>query len=182
MQRLVARYVWTSPWRCLSPGEVVLDSHGRVAAVRAVRSRRVPDRALLPGLVNAHAHLQLSALGHKPDGFQAWLRAVIAVGSGGTPELARAHLEELLASGCTAIGDVDSTGQLPEVLRQLPFAGRCYREALGLDVSAAEARRMLARPPRGTRACPAGRNFHSARRSLLLTKWHGRGLKKPSGS
>ena len=63
---------------------------GRIAAVGALETLRRaypgetlisrPDCILMPGLVNAHTHLEYSAFRHlaKPSAFQPWLRRLVA--------------------------------------------------------------------------------------------------------
>ena len=73
--------------------------------------------ALLPGLVNAHAHLELTDLGGRmPSGldFGAWVRALVQARSQSTAgELERAAARGArlcLAGGATSVGDLDATG------------------------------------------------------------------------
>ncbi len=162
--RLRARFVWLGPHRLTGPVEVSLRA-GRIAAIARARGR-VPDIALLPGLVNAHVHLQLPALPDAPRAFVPWLRAVMAsqrpVDAATATARAADALRELLAGGCTAVGEIDASGASPAALRAVPLAGRCYRELTGFHLAAAAARSLLAeRPPRGTRACPGGWSPHA---------------------
>ncbi len=82
---------------------------------------------MVPGLVNAHAHLELSALGGKlPRGapFGAWVRALV----GARGELNPAELEQSarlgarlsLAGGATTVGDLDATGAGESALSGMP--------------------------------------------------------------
>lgn len=144
-----------------------IDASGRVAAAGPSRSGRVQPWLLVPGLVDAHVHLQLPALPRAPRTFPAWLRAVIA--NRRQPRLAeraqaqtRVALAELLRSGCTAVGEIDSLGSSPDILRETGIAGRCYQEVLGFDLDARAARALvLQRTRSGTRACPAGLSPHA---------------------
>lgn len=122
---------------------------------------------LLPGLVNAHAHLQLSAL-PRPAGpdFVAWLQAVISRRGQVGPLAAQARteraLDELLRSGCTAVGEIDSLGTSPALLHAIGMAGRCYQEVLGFDLDARAAANLVrVRARRGTVACAAGLSPHA---------------------
>jgi len=162
-----AAHVWVSRERCHSPGEVCIASDGRVLAVGPTRRRRVEPWLVVPGLVNAHVHLQLPALVGAPRAFVPWLQAVIEARraqerAGTTAARAQRSLHELLRSGCTAVGEVDSLGTSPPLLRRLDVAGRCYQEVLGFDVGAAAARALVAARFRdGSVSCPAGLSPHA---------------------
>lgn len=165
---LRAQHVWLGPGRVLSPGEVTIDARGRIAAVRRARGGRVAPWFLVPGLVDAHVHLQIGALaGPRPRTFVEWLAAVIAARRGANAvqdAVARteASIAELLDSGCTAVGEIDSLGTSPAVLRRAGLAGRCYQEVLGYDVFGRAARALVAaRAARGTRACASGLSPHA---------------------
>ncbi len=85
---------------------------------------RTPDEdcgnaAIVPGLVNAHTHLDLSGARGlvpptDPDHFTDWLRGVIAYRRTRTPEQVqgdiRAGLAECLRFGTTLIGDIAAEG------------------------------------------------------------------------
>jgi len=166
---LAARFVALDPERVLAPGVVQWDERGRIVSIRRARgsdARRVEDCAVLPGLVNSHAHLQLPALPRAVRRFLPWVRAVIAARQGQTnasmTAQARRHLEELLASGVTAVGEIDSTGRTPAALRGLPMAGRCYRELTGYHLAGARARaHAQASWPREPRSMLPGLSPHA---------------------
>jgi len=104
---------------------------------------------VIPGLVNAHSHLDLPRLDSKPrGGFVDWIRAVIrkrtSIGAETLEELVIGNLQQLIASGCTCIGDVDTTGLTQGALSVLGVEGRAYREVLGFDLDPAGAERLLA--------------------------------------
>jgi cytosine/adenosine deaminase-related metal-dependent hydrolase len=160
---LRARYVFVDASTVLAPGEVVFDG-GRIVALRAARGR-VDDVALLPGLVNAHAHLQLPAMPAAPHRFLPWLQTVIqTMASAGAPQLranARRSLQRLGSDGCTAVGDIDSSGLGPGLLAAAGFGGRCYREVLGFDLDARGGRRLVRERAAGGGGFPAGLAPHA---------------------
>ena len=140
---LRAAHVWCGPHRVWSPGYVRFDAAGRIEACGPSRGRATPW-LIVPGLVNAHVHLQLPPLAG-PRAFVPWLRAVIAsrrIATAATDAVAHTvrALRQLLDSGCTAVGEIDSLGTSPAILRQFGVAGRCYQELLGFDVDAGQAR------------------------------------------
>lgn len=145
---LVARFVALDAHTWLSPGRIEWDASGRIVSLRRARNgERVRDVAVLPGLVNAHAHLQLEALARPVRSFLPWVRAVMASRAHKTAKdhrrLARQAMLELLASGTTAVGEIDSTGETPAALGSLPMAGRCYRELTGFHLRGAAARALV---------------------------------------
>lgn len=102
-------------------GRIVRLVRGAAALSRAARraSRRidVEDAFLAPGLVNAHAHLELGALaGRTPRGsdFSAWIRAVLAAKAACPPRsfvsAVRSGARASLRAGVTSVADIDSTG------------------------------------------------------------------------
>jgi cytosine/adenosine deaminase-related metal-dependent hydrolase len=96
--------------------ERVLRSSAAVRRAGAHRRHEL-DGVVTPGLVDAHAHLELGGLDRElpaRDGFTAWVGALLAaratrspaeLGAGAARDAAR-----LLATGTTTVGDVDSTG------------------------------------------------------------------------
>jgi cytosine/adenosine deaminase-related metal-dependent hydrolase len=77
------------------------------------------NAAIIPGLVNAHTHLDLSGARGlipptDPAHFTDWLRGVIAYRRSRTPEQVQADIREGLAEclrfGTTLVGDITSGG------------------------------------------------------------------------
>ena len=147
MNVLRARHVVLGPRRTLSPGEIEWDARGVITAVRRARGP-VQDLLVMPGLVDAHVHLQLEPLAVIERQFLPWVRAVMAARAGRTRRLDRASavasLRQLLAAGTTAIGEIDSTGLSPAALRQVPLRGRCYQELTGFHLDSRAARARIA--------------------------------------
>ena len=103
------------------------------------------NAAILPGLVNAHTHLDLSGLRGKcppsPD-FVGWLRQVIAHRRTTTPEQTEADihgLAECLRFGTTVVGDIASGGASWDALAEAPLWAVVYFELLGLSQDRAAA-------------------------------------------
>ncbi len=115
----------------------------RIEAITA-RPQRPPDFdlgnvAVLPGLVNAHTHLDLCGLrGRLPPGedFPAWLRGVIGHRRGLTPPQVEASirvgLAESLAHGTTLVGDIAGQGLSWPLVAAAPLWGVVFYELLGL--------------------------------------------------
>lgn len=146
--RLLVRSIVVGGGQTLAPGEIVWDADGRIVRLRRAR-RAEHDLCLLPGLVDAHVHLQLEPLaaGAAPRAFVPWVTAVMASQRDATPvqqrQRARRALAALLRSGTTAVGEIDSSGESLPVLARSRFAGRCYRELTGFHLDAQGSRDLV---------------------------------------
>jgi cytosine/adenosine deaminase-related metal-dependent hydrolase len=146
---LTARWIFPVDGPPLERGIVTL-AGDRIAAVEPHGSRTADvdlgDAAILPGLVNAHTHLDLSGLRGRcppsPD-FTGWLRQVIAHRRTTTPEQTaadiRAGLAEALRFGTTLVGDIAGRGASWNWLAEAPVRSVVYYELLGLPEEQAAA-------------------------------------------
>ncbi len=107
--------------------------------------RRFPNCVLLPGLINAHCHLELSALrGRLPRGlpFPAWVKALREATAACTLEdyrsAARRGIAELIRGGTTTVVDVGNTGEALPTLAESPLRAFALVETLGSDPALAE--------------------------------------------
>ncbi|MCA9280727.1 MAG: amidohydrolase family protein [Phycisphaeraceae bacterium] len=139
---------------CASPGAMLIEcgSAVRVLAVGTPRqvashpaagsAERVdrPDAVLIPGLVNAHTHLDLTSVGprayDRKNGFSAWLSMVMRHRATDPQDIHRAVGEGVarsLAGGVVAVGDIAGTGRLEaaEALRASPLLGVSFVEYFG---------------------------------------------------
>lgn len=124
---------------------------------------------LTPGLVNAHAHLELTAVGtlSPVGGFGAWVGRVLAARSACTARVLRDGVHrgvaELVGSGTTAVGDIDSTGVAGEVLAAAALPAVVYREALDAqdDARTAAALASVATPLERAPALGEGLSPHA---------------------
>ncbi|MFO1011431.1 MAG: amidohydrolase family protein [Planctomycetota bacterium] len=175
LRLVVPRALLASPERWIEGGALLVRA-GRIVEVlpnadrvrrrleRGVRVVELADALLTPGLVNAHAHLELSLLRGRVargDTFSAWIgnvlreRAAAPRGfwkSGWSLGAARA-----LATGTTLVGDIDSTGAAFEARGPRPRI-RAYREVLdAFDPrrTPAAVARLAARPSRRARTSDA---------------------------
>lgn len=145
---LRARLVVPGRRRPIENGALAL-ADGRIAAVG-----RWPDLArtftgppcdlgevlLLPGLVNAHCHLDytdMAGLLPPPKRFTDWIKAITALKAQWSyTEFARSWLNGarmLLASGVTTVGDVETVPELlPEVWNATPLRVLSFLEMTGI--------------------------------------------------
>lgn len=93
---------------------------------------------LMPGLVNAHTHLELSFLkGRLAPGspFDKWIEALVAEIFGAEKadfeEAVRSGLAESVGNGITALGDISRTGLSYPLLREAGLKGTVFLELLG---------------------------------------------------
>jgi len=93
----------------------------------------------MPGLVNAHSHLEYTALrGFLEDvPFFPWIRALTAAKAALKPEdwlwSARLGAMECLAAGVTTLGDNTDAGVTMRVLTETGLRGTVYQELFGID-------------------------------------------------
>ena len=141
------------------------------------------NAAVIPGLVNAHTHLDLSGARGltpptDPDHFTDWLRGVIAYRRGRTPEQVqadiRAGLADCLRTGTTLLGDIASEGASWDAVAAAPVRAVVFRELIGLSeeraaAAAEEGGRWYAgrRETSQTRAAVSPHAPYSARRRLI---------------
>ena len=148
-----ARWVLPIARRPIDDGWVAVDA-GRIVAVGAAsdppppgysvaRSRDHSDVAILPALVNAHTHLELSYLhGRVPprERFSEWIRDLIATRRQypAAPEIltaARDAIASARASGTGLFGDISNTLVTVPLLREAGLAAQVFYELLGFAVA-----------------------------------------------
>lgn len=107
----------------------------------------LPGAAILPGLVNAHTHLELSHLaGAVPpaESFVAWVRTMLAVRFGTTTsvgavaEAAARAIAAMEATGTAGVGDIGNSDVAVRPLADSSLSGVHWREALGFKRGDAE--------------------------------------------
>lgn len=142
------------------------------------------NAAIIPGLVNAHTHLDLSGARGRipptnPDHFTDWLRGVIAYRRSRTAKQVQADirtgLAECLRSGTTLLGDISSDGESWAAVAESPVRAVVFRELIGLSDerfqrAASDILRWMSGVRPGTAACLPGVSPHapySCRAELL---------------
>lgn len=128
-------------------GEVVVGDDGRIITVGPAASRWAgPSVALLPGLVNAHTHLELTGFdGLVADAeFAEWIPHIIRLKAARTRDeflaAARQGIRDCWAQGVTTVADCGDSGAVIEALADLGGSGIAYHEVFGPDPAEAEER------------------------------------------
>jgi cytosine/adenosine deaminase-related metal-dependent hydrolase len=109
--------------------------------------RRFDGCALLPGLINAHCHLELTGLHgqlERGNPFPEWVGQLRARSADFRESdyraAADAGVRKLLAGGATTVVDVGNTGAALAALADSPLRAFAFAETLGLDPALAAAR------------------------------------------
>jgi 5-methylthioadenosine/S-adenosylhomocysteine deaminase len=135
-------------------GAVRVDGDGRIEAVGP--ASEIPAdgaevvelgaAALLPGLVNVHAHPELTVLRGRLEGldFPTWIERLIELKYRHlSPEALRVStalgVAESIAAGVTCLAAPDDAGFLGEVMGAAGLRGRVFAEVFGPDPGRAEA-------------------------------------------
>ena len=128
---------------------------GRIVAVGELHDLRarfsVPvtdlhESVIMPGLVNAHTHLELTHfpawklrkdLDYLPKRYVEWIQQVVkikrALEPGDLEHSVREGMRLCLESGTIAVGDILSDFSLLPLYRDTPLTGRLFLEAIGHD-------------------------------------------------
>lgn len=147
-----ARWILPISSAPISEGAIAIDGSAIVAVGRRsdlterfanVPSHDLGDAVILPGLVNTHSHLELTAmrglLDAEESNFPAWLKKLT------TARLERMTLDDLYVSaawgaceaaraGVTCLGDAsDAAAQSMNALHDVGLRGTVYQESFGPD-------------------------------------------------
>jgi cytosine/adenosine deaminase-related metal-dependent hydrolase len=145
--RYRARYVLPITAPPIAHGVVAVDGDrivyvGPASAAPPGDEVDLGDAALLPGLVNAHTHLELTAMRGFLEGldFRSWIlrltsskRAVLSRDM--LLDAARFGIEEGLRRGITTFADTCDSGVAFDAMREYRVRGLMYQEVFGPDPS-----------------------------------------------
>ena len=150
-------------WVAVDADRIVAIGHGNGPETQVFGPiRPLGSVALLPGLVNAHTHLELSWLRDRvppANAFTSWVKQLIVARGGAVEhpddpivlEAATAAVREAVATGTAAIGDISNSLASVGVMAAEGMHGLVFHELLGFkETSAAliertEAQRASAR-------------------------------------
>jgi aminodeoxyfutalosine deaminase len=125
------------------PNAVVVIADDKIAAIEPTGTRTADadlgNAAIIPGLVNAHAHLDLTGMSGKcpptPD-FTHWLLCVGIHRQKQSPRQLQddinAGITECHTAGTTLVGDIAASGASWEALANAPLRAVVFYELLGL--------------------------------------------------
>ena len=130
-------------------GYIAVDREGRIGAIGTGSPEQaiaLGNVVLLPALVNAHTHLELSFLhGHVPpsDNFNDWVTSLMAVRRGigrdplapDTLDAARRAIEQARKTGTGVVGDVSNTLATVDLLREARMRAHVFYEQLGFNLT-----------------------------------------------
>lgn len=152
----IYRAAWVLPVSSepLRDGAVLVDTHGRIAAVGPALALEAPadaevvdlgEAALLPGLVNVHAHPELSVFrGALEDlRFRDWILRLVGTKRSALRDedydiAARWSLVECLRAGMTTVAATETSAASFGALREAGMRGIVYREVFGPDPAVAD--------------------------------------------
>lgn len=175
---LTARWIFPVTGPPLERGTVTV-CDGWIEAVEPCGVRTADEDlgnvAIIPGLVNAHTHLDLSGASGRipptePHQFTSWLRGVIAFRRSRTPAQVQADIQaglaECLRHGTTVIGDIAAEGASWDILAAAPTRAVVFHELIGLSQTRADealqtALRWIETGRRGTTTCQPGLSPHA---------------------
>jgi cytosine/adenosine deaminase-related metal-dependent hydrolase len=173
-----AKYVLAEPDLLLSNAAVHISGQGRISAVEpwhdppAIAEVEVIDwgsAVIIPGLINAHTHLELTSLHGRLTGFRSftdWVSQLIGRRRLWTREdfldSAREGAKAALSSGTTLAGDISSSGLGWHATRGEDLRRVVFEEVIGLSpgnldsalsqleslLESAQQRRVLPQKPR----------------------------------
>jgi cytosine/adenosine deaminase-related metal-dependent hydrolase len=151
-------------WVAVDRGRVI--AFGRPAPADTEGERDLGSVAVLPGLVNAHTHLELSYLRDEVSPaaeFVTWIRRVMAARrqrpDANAPEIVEAleeAIHEALASGTALVGDITNTLVTYGPLARSSLAAMVFYELIRFNPTDAErlveqaCRQLAAMPPADT--------------------------------
>lgn len=141
-----AKFVLAEPDLLLNNAAVSVSEQGQISSVESWSGGSGSEvfdwgsAVILPGLVNAHTHLELTRLRGrvgKSSRFTGWLSELIEMRRNWPPEEFLASTSEgareSLVSGTTLVGDISASGLSGQALRAENLRKIVYEEVIGLS-------------------------------------------------
>ena len=138
-----AKWIVCDPWTVIPDGYVHIEQGEIREAGRGNFRGQVSmtdhgEGVIFPQTVNAHTHLELSALKGCLDtgrGFDVWVRDLLCkrdqMEIQTLVDMAEAETLKLIGSGCGAVGEISTLGITRDIVRDSGLAGVWFREFLG---------------------------------------------------
>ncbi len=148
--KIKSRVLLTQCGEPIENGELIIEGGEIVAMspveVEAEETLDLSDHLLMPGFVNAHSHLGLTALGKKlspAKTFASWIGDLIPLNTALSDEERmkgiRIGADEMKASGVTGLADYVADPALLESIVDLGFRSVLFLETIGFQEERAEA-------------------------------------------
>lgn len=146
MRQIAAHYIYDGKGEMIKNGLLTLDAEGRVISlsslgtpIKEIASTEFYNGIILPGMINAHCHLELSHvnLAIEGDGMAAFCKAIMTYKSHLTPNEIKLITQQadakLYAEGVMAVGDICNTDRTFALKKESKIAYHSFVECLGLD-------------------------------------------------
>ena len=142
---LRAKYVMPNSHTVIENGAVAIQGSqivdvGLYPTVRSSGTSPTHDlgeAVLIPGLVNAHTHLDLTGSAdsiQRTPKFTDWIFQIVGKRNPSTVEPSvREGVQQSLAGGATTVGDIDGTGASAQILQDTPIRKVVFFEVLGFS-------------------------------------------------
>lgn len=145
-RRISAAWVCPMDRPPIERGALLIDEGGRITALGSdvdvprpahLAAEAFPGAVLLPGLVNAHTHLELTGLeGAVPEAdFAGWIRHLIALKAARSAEqmlaASKQGIRDGWAQGITTVADTGDSGAPFRAMLELGASGIAYQEVFG---------------------------------------------------
>ena len=142
---LRAKYVMPNSRTIIENGAVAIQGSkivdvGRYPTIRnsgPTSIRDLGEAVLMPGLVNAHTHLDLTSSAdsiQRTPKFTDWIFQIVGKRNPSTVEPSvREGVQQSLVGGATTVGDIDGTGESMQILRDTPIRKVAFFEVLGFS-------------------------------------------------
>ncbi len=141
-----ARWIIVTPYKTVKNSYLICKDN----KILDITSKKPPDaeiidlgdKTLMPGLINAHTHTELSAIApyinYNKD-FIRWIEDIKRIKDSLTAEQIKQSAvksyQDLYNYGCIAIGDVSTSGLTKEVFIYSQLYGTWFKEYLGNDIN-----------------------------------------------
>lgn len=135
-------------WIDVDRGRIMAVGHGRGSPDQPTEVHELGSVAILPGLVNAHTHLELTYLRGEvapASEFVAWIRGIVAARRAGpeprSPQVLsgiEAGIAEAVRCGTALVGDISNMLTTVEPLARGPLGGVVFYELIRFNASDAE--------------------------------------------